>query len=109
MLPIHRISPHSADPLTGNSGPKLHARTMGRYLSIIYILCSLGLGINLLWLPWQSIWENNYLLYIYPQLRPVITNPFFKGGVLGLGIANLIIGFYEIVRFKNTSKGCLPR
>jgi hypothetical protein len=100
---------HLVDLNTGtNEKPKRVRRNVG-YLRVLYILCSLGLGINLLWLPWQGIWENNYFLYVYPQLRPVVANPFFKGAVLGLGIANIMIGFYEIVHLKNLSKSCLTR
>jgi hypothetical protein len=109
MLPIPDKKPHSADPDTIENRHPKHTQRNVRYLRVLYILCSLGLGINLLWLPWQSIWENNYLLYAYPQLRPVIANSFFKGAVLGLGIANIMIGFYEIVHFKNVSKDCLSR
>jgi hypothetical protein len=82
---------------------------MAQFLSMVYILYSIEVGIALLLLPWLNIWENNYLLYIYPQLRTVIANPFFKGAVLGLGIANLMIGFHEIAHFKNISKRCLSR
>ncbi len=69
-------------------------------LHALYILYWLEVGVFLLCLPWLSIWENNYLLYLYPGLRPIISNSFLKGGVLGLGIVNLLIGIQEIVRFK---------
>jgi hypothetical protein len=72
--------------------------------SVLYIICSLYLGVFLLWLPWQDAWENNYILYLYPQIRPVVTNSFFKGAVLGLGIVNILIGLQEIVRFRKDSR-----
>lgn len=76
-----------------------------RILKIIYILYSIEAGIFLLWLPWTSFWELNILTHLYPQILPVTTNPFFKGAVLGLGIANIMIGIYEVVHFKKFSKG----
>ena len=39
-------------------------------LKILYIIYSLQVGIFLLCLPWFHFWENNHLLYAYPQLRP---------------------------------------
>jgi hypothetical protein len=71
---------------------------------IIYIIYSLEVGIALLWLPWKGIWENNLLLYLFPQIGPVVTNPFFKGAILGLGIDNILIGIYETIRLKSSSK-----
>lgn len=71
---------------------------------ILYILYSLMVGLFLLCLPWFPFWENNHLLYAYPQLRPLISNSYFQGAVLGLGIANVLIAIHEIVHFKNTDK-----
>ncbi len=64
---------------------------------ILYIVLSLGFGAALLCLPWFSFWENNYILYYVPELRPMISNPYFKGAVFGLGIADILIGIREIV------------
>ncbi len=63
------------------------------------------LGIALLSFPWMGFWDDNTLLYLYPQIRPLVANSYFKGAVLGLGIANIIIGIHEIVHFKSFAKG----
>ena len=100
-------------PQPGNLTPRYEAgggnQTLARLLKIIYILYSIEAGVFLLWLPWMSFWDTNYLTYLYPQILPVITNPFFKGGILGLGIVNLMIGIYEVVHFKKTSKSPFQR
>jgi len=67
---------------------------------LLYILYSLEVGIFLMFLPWLGIWDNNYLLYRYPDVRPVMSNAFLKGGVLGLGIVNIVIGIQEIGLFR---------
>jgi hypothetical protein len=72
--------------------------------TILYILYSLEVGYVLLLLPWRSVWENNPILYFFPQIGPVVTSPFFKGAIVGLGIDNILIGFYEIIRLKSASK-----
>ncbi len=76
---------------------------------VLYILYSLEVGVFLLFLPWLWIWENNYLLYLYPKLRPLIANSFFKGAVLGLGIVNILIGIQEIAYFRKTCRSTLSR
>ena len=73
-------------------------------LKILYIMYSLQVGLFLLCLPWFHFWENNHLLYAYPQLRPLISNSYFKGAVLGLGIANILIAIHEIVHFRHPGK-----
>jgi len=49
------------------------------------------------------------MLFLLPQIRPLITNPFFKGAILGLGITDILIGFHQIVHFKETHKRALSR
>jgi len=71
---------------------------------ILYIIYSLEVGVFLLFLPWLQIWDNNYLLWRYPGFRPIISNPFLKGAVLGLGIVNLLIGIQEISNFRRNFK-----
>ena len=106
MLPSIMPQPVNPNP---EGGAKPRAPVLAWILSVIYIVYSLEVGIALLFFPWLNIWENNYLLYLYPQIRPVIANPFFKGAVLGLGIANILIGIQEIVHFKDAPKGFFSR
>jgi hypothetical protein len=91
---------------------RLYTRFIVKTLGVLYIpfsMAMIGTGIFLLWLPWQKIWENNYILYLYPQIRPLITNSFFKGAVLGLGINDILIGIHQIAHFKDArKKGFLP-
>ncbi len=67
---------------------------------ILYVAYYLEVGFFLIILPWFPVWEDNYLLFLYPGLRPFVTSPFLKGAVLGLGIVNLLIGLHEIVHFR---------
>jgi hypothetical protein len=101
MLPSI-IEPANLNPEDG-SRPRI--RIAGKILSVLYILFSLEAGIFLLWLPWQNMWENNYILFLFPQIRPLITSSFFKGAIMGLGIDNILMGIHQIAHFKNASKG----
>jgi hypothetical protein len=97
-------------PANLNLGDKRnpHVGITTKIKSIIYILFSVEAGLFLLWLPWQRIWENNYILYLYPQIRPLIANPFFKGAILGLGIVNILMGIHQIIHFKDAKNRFFP-
>jgi hypothetical protein len=81
-----------------------HLSALEWIFNALYIVFSLYFGISLLTLPWLSVWESNYFLFIFPQIRPIVTNPFFKGAVLGLGVVNILIGIQEIVHIRKASK-----
>jgi hypothetical protein len=76
---------------------------------LVYIVYCVEVGGFLLVLPWFNIWDNNYLLYRYPLIRPIVANAFLKGAVVGLGIVNILIGIREIASFKKSSKGYFPK
>src|SRR5262245_36287968 len=71
---------------------------------LLYILYSLEVGVFLLFLPWQNIWDNNYLLFRFPNLRPFISSSYVKGAVLGLGLVNILIGLQEIGLSRRRSR-----
>jgi len=47
-------------------------------------------------LPWSGFWERNYFAQSWPLLTMFIGNAFVRGGVTGLGFANLIAGVAEL-------------
>ena len=67
----------------------------------IYILYCFEVGVFLLVFPWIRLWEQNSLLSYYPSLRTLFLDNFFRGAVSGLGIANLILGIWEIAHFRD--------
>jgi hypothetical protein len=106
MFPNKIPDPPSA--LVNNSDKPWFKKT-AKAFDILYIIYSLEVGIALLWLPWKGIWENNLILYLFPQIAPVVISPFFKGAILGLGIDNILIGIYETIRLKSSSKRAVFR
>ena len=76
---------------------------------ILYIVYSLGVGVFLLFLPWMDIWENNYIVYLHPMLRPIVSSDFLKGGVLGLGLVNIFIGIHELANLRKGPKRILSK
>jgi len=69
-----------------------------RFMQIFWRVAHLSIGIILVWLPWTGAWENNLALWFWPQIEPVVLNPFFKGAVIGLGIDNILIGLHDFIR-----------
>jgi hypothetical protein len=53
-------------------------------------------GLLLMVLPWSSFWDRNYFVYAWPALVPLFDSPFFRGGVTGVGLLNLMAGFGEM-------------
>ena len=47
-------------------------------------------------LPWSDFWERNYFAAAWPLLRSIVTNNFVRGGVSGLGVVNLVVGFADL-------------
>ena len=73
---------------------------VNRILFFVYVLYCLEVGIFLIIYPWVSLWDQNALLTLYPPLRSVVLNDFFRGAVSGLGISNLLLGVWEVVHFQ---------
>ncbi len=73
---------------------------VNKVLFVIYVLYCLEVGIFLLVYPWMRLWDQNFLLQYSSYLRVVLLNDFFRGAVSGLGIANLILGAWEVAHFQ---------
>ena len=73
---------------------------INKVLFVIYVLYCLEVGIFLLVYPWMRLWDQNFLLQYSVYLRVVLLNDFLRGAVSGLGIANLILGAWEVAHFQ---------
>ena len=71
---------------------------------VIYVLYCLEVGVFLIVFPWMQLWGENLLLVYYPFLKVVFLNNFFRGAVSGLGVANLILGAWEVAHFRRYFK-----
>ena len=79
---------------------------------IFFILICFEIGILLVILPWvpSPSWNENYLLVLaadkmhWPWLALAMKSGYARGAVSGLGVLNIILGVWEIVNFKRTSR-----
>jgi hypothetical protein len=63
---------------------------------LVLVAYFLEVGLLLVLVPWSSFWERNYFISAFPQLRELIRNNYLRGAVSGLGVVNLLMGFYEL-------------
>jgi hypothetical protein len=64
-----------------------------RLLLVAYFI---EVGLLLVLVPWSPFWERNYFLTAMPALQEVVRNNYLRGGVSGLGVVNLLMGFQEL-------------
>ena len=78
---------------------QLWARRLGL---LVFVLVCLELGIALVIIPWTHIWTENNLLLGYPSLRFWAANTFVRGAFSGLGLIDIWLGIWEVVRYRET-------
>jgi hypothetical protein len=64
-----------------------------RLLLVAYFI---EVGLLLVLVPWSSFWERNYFVTALPALQEIVRNNYVRGGVSGLGVVNLLMGFNEL-------------
>jgi hypothetical protein len=62
----------------------------------VYVAFFLEVGLLLVILPWSEFWERNYFVVGWPWVRSIVTNNFVRGGISGLGVVNLVVGFADL-------------
>lgn len=62
---------------------------------LVVIVLFVELGLLLLVLPWSAFWDRNYFVAI-PTLEPILTSPFLRGAISGLGLLNLAAAVAEM-------------
>lgn len=82
-----------------------------RLTVIFFIILCMLLGFYLILAPWDILfgsWSENYILNFLADrtgsanLRQVVNSTWFRGGVTGLGLFNVLIGIREIIRFSES-------
>ena len=68
--------------------------------AVLFITFCLEIGLFLLIFPWTEYWDSNFFSALIPDWRPYWNNMYVRGGVSGIGVANLYIGFVEILRLR---------
>jgi hypothetical protein len=64
--------------------------------ALLSILSSLLVGSVLVFAPWTSLWDSNWLLQLSPGLRGLLLNAFTRGAVTGLGLVNVLVALGDL-------------
>jgi hypothetical protein len=64
--------------------------------ALLSILSSLLVGSVLVFAPWTSLWDSNWLLQLSPGLRGVALSAFTRGAVTGLGLVNVLVALGDL-------------
>jgi hypothetical protein len=84
-----------------------------RLTVIFFIILCLLLGFYLILAPWDALfgpWADNYLLAFLSDktgalvIQRVVASYWFRGGVTGIGVLNLIIAIWEVAHFSQSVK-----
>ncbi len=71
---------------------------MNRLTRTLVLLLWFDLGVLLVLIPWSNYWESNYFLSRYPGLMPYLLNAYVRGGVTGLGLADMVMAASSLLR-----------
>ena len=71
-----------------------------RLFLVEFVLVCLLIGIILIAAPWTSLWTSNSLLAGFPQVRQFLMNDFVRGGISGLGLVDVWLGFWEAIQYR---------
>ena len=99
----HTVFLNSPEPPASSPVPSSMEVWMHRVAVFLFVLISAVAGVLLIILPWTPEWTDNYLLLSFPDLRPVVSNGFFRGMCSGLGLLDIWIGFWEALHYHEHS------
>ena len=75
-----------------------------RALTVLYIILCFAMGSVLFFAPWFSSWTNNFFAHHYLWVDALVHNDYLRGGISGLGLADVGLGFSETSRFRRPSR-----
>jgi hypothetical protein len=88
-------------PLAQNADPRSGAvdRWLHRVTVLLFVFLCAVIGVLLVILPWRPEWTDNHFLAMDPALRSIMSSPFVRGLVSGLGALDVWIGFWEAIHY----------
>lgn len=70
-----------------------------RVLDISFAAFAFTIGLFLVVFPWMDdAWRINYFHLAYQWLGNVWDDPYFRGAITGLGLVNIYVGIWELLR-----------
>ena len=66
----------------------------------LFIIVCFEVGAFLTAFPWTPQWNTNSVGNLFPWLRELWTNSYFRGALSGLGLLNIYISLGEVARLR---------
>lgn len=63
---------------------------------VLFAAYFLEAGLILIVAPWSGFWERNFFAASVPALARVLSSPFVRGGVTGIGALTALAGLAEL-------------
>ncbi len=68
--------------------------------AVLFAIFCFELGAFLLVFPWTDYWERNMFATWSPAAQRIWMCPYFRGMISGLGMVNVFLSFFEVVRLR---------
>ncbi len=100
LIPDHSPEPVGGTDVTAAAEPgKTGRHWPSRLLNICFAIFAFEIGIFLVIFPWMDdVWKMNSFQSAFPALRNVWEDPYFRGALTGLGLLNVYVAFWELLR-----------
>jgi hypothetical protein len=82
------------EPARSSRGASWHSKL----LNLCFIIFCFEIGVFLVVFPWLDYWDTNNIAGYSQWLGEIWGNPYFRGALSGVGLANIYISFLEILR-----------
>lgn len=74
-----------------------------KVLALLTAILIMEIGLFLCVYPWTDYWDDSWFSYLTPSWDKVWMSPYFRGGVTGLGLVNVIIACSEVIGLRRFS------
>jgi hypothetical protein len=78
----------------------------GPGVTLLSVVCTLLVGIILVFVPWTTLWQASHFLIPNPFFRLIVLSVITRGAVTGLGLVNILLAIEEARDFvRRTRRG----
>jgi len=102
MHPLERRVEDDPQEPTAPAPPRARHTWIHKLGILLFIIVCFEVGAFLIVFPWTPQWDNNSLASLFPWLRGLWSNSYFRGAVSGLGLLNIYISLAEVSRLRKS-------
>ena len=69
-------------------------------LALLTAILIMEIGLFLAIYPWTDYWDDSWFSYLSPAWDKIWMSPYFRGGLTGLGVVNVLIACLEVIGLR---------